>query len=287
MGEQSEILVTGDTGFIGSFLTKKLKELDHNVEGLNTSNGDILDKNQVNEIIKGKDYVFHLAGISSPSFAEMNPKTSFMVNVIGMQNVINACRHHGAKLIFSSTRLIYGNTAYPALEQDFGNPTTIYGIDKRFAESFCDAEKDFIVRLTSIYGPSKRCHSVIPRFIQSIKSNREIVVYEDDMSSRDYCYIDDAVDALLLGMKHSGIYNVGTGVQTTIDELLAIISETLDMPYRTVYKKQEACGVERTLIDLSNIKKIGWSPKIDLKGGIRRVVEWSSREQEAYHRTTG
>lgn len=287
MRRQSNVLVTGDTGFIGSFLTKRLEREGYHVSGLNTLNGSIMNTSCVDKAVEGKDYVFHLAGLSRPAVVEKESFRSHLLNVRGTENIADACHHYGVKMIFTSSRLVYGNIKYPVSETEPACPVTVYGLHKHLAESFCDTHQDFIARLTAVYGPSDLCHSVICKFIKLIQSNEKIIVYKNDTSKRDYCYIDDIVDALLLGINHNGAYNVGSGVETTINELLCIISKTLEKNYEIIYEKKKSFDSERVTLDFSKIKKLGWHPKTDLKEGIRGVVEWSNQEHEGYHRIIG
>lgn len=272
MGRQNNVLITGNTGFIGSFLTKRLETIGYHVFGLNTKNGDILDENCITKAVKGMDYVFHLAGLSRPMLAEKNRGLSYNLNVIGTEKVAKACHHYGVKIIFSSSRRVYGNKDHQASEKEPTAPISAYGLHKKLAEYFCNRDGDFIARLSAIYGPSELCHSMICRFIKSIKSKEKIVIYENDKIKRDYCYIDDAVDALLLGMKHSGVYNVASGRETTANEVMSIISNTLGGDYEVVYEKQKAYDIEQTRLDTSKIKKTGWTPRVDLNEGIRRML---------------
>jgi len=253
-------------------LVKKLKKLGHDVYGLNSKNGDIRDTVCVNEAVEGKGVVFHLAGFTRFAEAERQPSKSQELNLDGTKNVVLACRLHGAKLVFTSTCMVYGNTAfYPTVETERLTPPGFYSIHKKLSEDLCDVHSDFIARLGAVYGPSERCHSVLTKFIKLIRKREKIPIFQDAHVTRDYVYVDDVVDALVLGIDNEGAYNVGTGVETSISTLSKCISKELGIPYDTVDMKYKVRGdVDKVLLDIMKIKSLGWRPKVDLKEGIKR-----------------
>ena len=270
-----KILVTGSSGFIGSFLVKKLKKLGHDVSGFNTSNGDIVDVDVVREAVRGHDAVFHLAGISRLSEVEKNPMRSHEVNVTGTTNVVMACRLFQAKLIFTSSELVYGNNVIPFTEELYPFPLGEYGCQKILAESMCFPLTDFIARLGAVYGPSPLCHSVFNRFIQFVKAGKWVPMYPVEMG-RDFVFVDDVVDALVFGLNENnvGVFNVGTGVETSFSDLLELISKELDVKYEVINKNERLpYVVEHTCLEWSKMKCLGWIPKVDVKEGIRRCKD--------------
>jgi len=267
------ILVTGDMGFIGSFLVKKLEKIGYNVSGLNTSNGDICDLDSVKQAVKNMDIVFHLAGESRPLVANEKPDLAYSSIYQGTANVIMACREIGAKVVFASSHLVYGDTVGSIPETIPLRPLGVYSIYKMLAEKLCNPN-DFIVRLGAVYGPSERCHSVVTRFIQWIKARMDIPMFQNADVTRDFIFIDDVIDALILGLDHSGVYNVGTGVETSMKNLLDTISKVLNIEYTTVDINRKIDQVNRVCLDISKIKTdLGWEPKVNLEEGISRCKD--------------
>lgn len=267
-----DILVTGSNGFIGSYLFEKLKGFGHTVSGFN-SKDDINDYLAVEKAVKGRDIVFHLAGVSRVVEIEKDWGPSLKVNVDGTQNMSIACRTHGVKMVFASTGHVYGNQPdFPIHENAMLLPVSLYGQHKQLAEESCDLWNDFIVRLGSVYGPSPKSHNVVNRFIKKILAKSEIKKYYD-MVTRDFIYIDDAVDALILGIDHVGVYNVGTGIETSIETIIEKISKIANVQPKVVDEFEQMSGmVYRIVLDISKMRSIGWSPTVDLDEGIRRCL---------------
>lgn len=268
-----KILVTGDTGFIGSYLVKKLKSLDHEVSGFNTKNGDIVDVDDVREAVRGHDAVFHLAGISRLDVVEKDALRSHEVNVTGTANVVMACRLFDAKMVFASSELVYGDNMLPFKENMMPFPLGEYANQKIIAESMCFPLSDFIARIGAVYGPSSLCHSVFNRFIQFVKAGMPIPMYGVDLS-RDFVYVDDVVEGLLYGLDNVGEYNIGTGVGTKFSSLLDMISKKLKFKHKIInmqIRKNDV--VEHTCLDISKISSLGWEPQVDVLEGIKRCKD--------------
>jgi len=272
-----KILVTGHYGFIGSHLVKRLRSLGHEVDGLSLENGDIRDAINVSKAVKGKDVVFHLAAVNRIEETEGDPSLSLSTNVNGTVNIIMACRRYDSKLIFTSSSCIYGETGKnPIAEDGFVSPRGWYSSHKLMAEGNCNIFSDFIVRPASVYGESPLAHCVLNKFVRQMKKGEDIRMYNNEKATRDYVYVDDVVDALLLGFDNVGIYNVGSGTNTSIIDLLNLISKTLDVEYKTEDMGTNLTAeqsVEHVMLDLNKIHGLGWNAKVGLEEGVRRVCE--------------
>lgn len=276
-----KVLVTGSSGFIGGFLIKKLKELGHDVEGLNTETCDIFNYDCVRKAVKDKDIVFHLAGPSDPIKAEDDSNYAYNMIYRGTENVSMACRNNGSKLVFVSSRFVYGEPViFPIPESSFLTPICWYGTYKMLAEHLC-LTSDFIVRLSNVYGPSPKSHSVVTKFIRLIREEKTIPIYNNLNVLRDFVFVDDVVDALLLGLDKNGIYNIGGGTETSLQQLLDKISEILGVKYHIIDMKrdihpfkEDKVEMQRVWLDITKIKdELGWMPKVNLDEGIMRCKD--------------
>ena len=268
-----KILVTGHNGFIGSHLFKKLEELGHDVTGFSTKEGDICKYDDVEKFVKDKDAVFHLAGMSRMSEAQLSPNKAFESIYSGTENVAKACEYYHAKVIYTSTNQVYGDGVVPTVENVPLRPVNMYGSYKMMAEMLL-SPSDFIARLGNVYGPSEKSHSVVNRFIDKIKNDVTIRIYNNLRLTRDFVYIDDVVDALVLGIDNFGIYNIGSGVETSIGELLDKISKILKKEYKTVNMDRVIYPeVLKVWLDIQKIRMLGWEPKVNLDEGIRRCID--------------
>lgn len=277
-----KILVTGGAGFVGSNLTKKLLGNGHEVvvldnlsegknvqEGADLVRGDIQDMQDVARAMQGCEAVFHLAALIDLRVA--SPDDDYRINFIAAKNVFQAAKKKNVKIIFTSSAAVYGNRAV-CKEEDECEPISQYGKSKLAAEKFLkkEAEDSFIVRPFNIYGPGAK--SVINKFSRNMLSGKKITIFGNGRQTRDYVYVKDVVEALLLGLKNSGLYNVGTGKETQLLEIVDIISDITGSQADYKFEFAKDNEILRSKADISKILGLGWKPKVELEEGIRNVL---------------
>jgi UDP-glucose 4-epimerase len=269
-----DVLVTGHDGFIGSYLTKELEKLGHDVRGLSLRNGDIRNKAGVEKSARGAQLVYHLAAQTSVTKSFSDPHYDYEVNFIGTKNVIESCRKSGSKLVFVSSAAVYGNPAEIPLKEDSPKlPESFYGLHKYLAESLCD-EGAFIIRPANVYGV--KGNSVINTFIRQILQKKPITFFNDGSHTRDYIHVSDVVRALLLGMKHKGIINIGSGVEVPLSQIAAMIERETGLKAEKEFKSAEN-DVKRSCLGISKARKeLGWKPETSLLSGIKEIVRHES-----------
>lgn len=260
--KNSNILITGGAGFIGSTLADRLVDQGAKVTifdamispyGGNEFNiskikkqikfiqKDIRNDEELKKAIDGKDFIFHLAGQTGRSISMNDPVLDTNINLIGTMNVLNAIRlqKKKPKLVFASSRGVIGKPDYlPVDENHVPNPRDIYGINKLAAEKsvlLFGKEYEFgatALRLNNVYGP--RCqiksnhYGTINLFVSYSLRRMEMPIYGSGLQTRDYVYVDDVVDAFMLSMdkKANGeYYFVGTGVATSLLDVVKIIKK--------------------------------------------------------------
>jgi UDP-glucose 4-epimerase len=310
------VLVTGGAGFIGSHLTDALiargdqvvaldnfstgstANIKHITKNFEIIDGDIRNKDLINESIKDVDLVFHMAAALGVNTILESPLESISTNIAGSEVVLNAAANHNKRILIASTSEIYGkNPKQPLNETDdrvVGSPQKIrwsYSDAKAIEEAMAfslNQEKGLKVttaRLFNTVGPRQSSHygMVVPRFVRSALKNEPINLYGDGTQSRVFCHVDDAIEALLALVATdktiNEVYNVGGTGEITIKELAdAVIKETSSqssiefIPYEKAY----APGFEdmqRRVPDISKIKQeLGWAPKKDLSQIITDVA---------------
>jgi len=268
-----KVLVTGNTGFIGSHLVKKLESLGHEVSGINSKKCDIRNYECVRRIVRENDIVFHLAGMSRVSYAEDHDKMAYDVIYRGSENIYMACRQFNAKVVFASSRCVYGETQVPTSEGQPLVPIGWYGNYKMLSENLFN-DGDMVLRLSNVYGPHKRCHSVINRFIEMVQLGQSIPVFSNLDVTRDFVFIDDVVDAFLLGFDNYGVFNIGGGCCYSLKQVLDVISDVLGKEYHTIDMKRKKKEIQNVFLDIKKSNMLlGWSPKVSLKEGIKRCVD--------------
>src|SRR3989344_4413566 len=274
-----KILVTGGTGFIGTHLVDKLIELGHNVIVLSNkegkkinkkakyTKGDITKKEDVEKAMIGCNAVFHLASLINARSSDQ--KEIQRVNILGSKNVFSAANKNKCKIIFTSSAAVYGDV-YSAKEDSHCKPLSDYGRSKLEGEKLLD-KNSFIVRLFNVYGPGGK--GAVNIFCENIMENKPVNIYGNGLQTRDFVYVSDVVDALILGMKNNGIYNVGSGTEINVKELIEKIEKISGKKAKLNYLPENKEEIKKSRADITRIKKLGWKPRVSLEEGIREILQ--------------
>ncbi|MBI2971989.1 MAG: NAD-dependent epimerase/dehydratase family protein [Candidatus Aenigmarchaeota archaeon] len=280
-----KVLVTGGAGFIGSHLSRRLVALGNDVvvmDNLSTGKkehvppgahfikGDICEPLTVSRAMKDCSAVFHLAASAD---ARGDADTDYKVNFLGAQTVFERAAKHNVKVVFTSSAAVYGDAKVPHREDIQCKPVSPYGKSKLKAERAAP-KNSFIIRVFNCYGP--RGKGVVNTFCRKIPEYEDITVYGNGLQTRDYVYVSDVVDALLLGFDNAGVYNVGTGSETSLLNLIDVIHKVANAKPHVTFAlaRQE---VARSRADIGKIRReLGWEPKIQLEEGIGLVLQGTS-----------
>ncbi len=311
-------LITGGAGFIGSNLAERLIKEGFHVSIIdNLSSGflknvpdkanfylaDITDKEIVNKIfeIEKPDYVFHLAAQIDVRASIRNPVFDASINIIGGINILEECiKHKTKKIIYTNTGgALYGNVLQddiPVKEDYRINPDCHYGVSKLTFENYLKLYNklyglNFVsLRLPNVYGEKQNPYGeagVVAIFINRILSGEKVYIYGDGNQTRDYTYVGDVIDGILLSLNkgNNECYNLGTGKEVSVNELFDIISNVSDCKgLDPVYVEKRAGEIERIALNAEKAKKeFGWEPKTDISDGIRKTYEFF---QETFNKWT-
>lgn len=276
----SKILVTGANGFIGSALMNRLQS--HGLESIpyTRSNGDISDYFSIDANVS---HVFHMAAKTSPPESWNNPQDYYRTNVQGTLQVLEYCRKNNCGITFMST-YVYGKPQSPMVDESHPiNAISPYHHSKVLAEDLCRYYADnygvsvTILRPFNIYGPNQNDNFIIPTIAKQILDPAiEVVEVLDLVPKRDYVYIDDLVDVLMLTMGRSGLstYNVASGVSTSVEELIVNIMEITRM--NKTYRSKEVQRRNEVLDIVADIRKIttelGWVPRYSIHSGLSLTI---------------
>lgn len=307
---QKSVLVTGGAGFIGSHLVNALVKCNNRVivldnlstgklENLNQAdldsgavtfvNGDIRGKTLVNKCIQEADKVVHLAAQTSVTYSIKNPQINDDVNIAGTANLLTASQEAGIeKFVFISSCAVYGEPLYlPVKEQHPTQPISPYATSKLASEKEIlnlHKQKDFncaIVRFFNVYGPRQGLNDysgVIVKFIDNIKKQLPLQIYGDGSQTRDFIYVKDAVNAIMLILeqpKSNGqIFNIGTGKATTIKELAEKISTTNGVNPNINYAPTRDGDIKYSYADISKAKEtLGYKPQYGITEGLTELIK--------------
>jgi UDP-glucose 4-epimerase len=314
--KDSKILVIGGAGFIGSFVVTELlkhpvKEVviyDNFARGnkqylaeqlkdercsLFPFGGDIRETDILDTAVQGKDYVISLAAMWLLHCKDY-PRTAFDVNIAGTFNVFEACvKHNVKKLIWSSSASVYGDAVeLPMTEEHPFNNKNFYGASKIAGEAMATAFNDRYglkiigLRYMNVYGPHQdqtaAYTGVVPIMLNKIEANEAPSINGDGSQAYDFVYVEDVARAnvqALLSDQDFGMYNVGTEVQTTINELCEMIlklkKSNLKVQYNP-YSEDDARSMVKNRIG-SRVKaeqEIGFKYKYELEEGLQKLIDW-------------
>ncbi|CAM4197807.1 NAD(P)-dependent oxidoreductase [Cytophagaceae bacterium 50C-KIRBA] len=275
------ILVSGSLGFIGKNLCQALSKGNNQVFEIPSSNEfDLCDNTKVEELPE-VDVIIHLAAKSYIPESFSNPRFFYQNNVVSTLNLLEKSRKDKAKFILLST-YVYGNPQYlPIDENHQRNPLNPYTQSKVICEDLCQAySRDFglnsiILRPYNVYGPGQLSSFLIPSIINQLE-NEEIFL-QDSRPKRDYVFIDDLVEAILLSIEVEkegcNVYNVGSGssysVSEIVDMLVQISKSTAKIRFANIERKGE---VLNTVADIKKARiELGWKPLVDIQEGLMRT----------------
>jgi UDP-glucose 4-epimerase len=285
-------LVFGATGLIGSQLVKKLLKEGIEVTGASRSpaktkspkymhvNLDITKKEDFSKLNNEYDCVFNMAAHISPGYSTDQALPCLLVNALGTLNVLEfMVKRKISRLIHSSSVTVYGKPRGSIVrETSATNPIIVYGVSKLTAENYCNmysALHDLnitILRYGSVYGPGLNQKTALPLFIEKALRDEDIYLYGNGMRSQDYVYVDDVIQSNLLSVEKgiSGIFNIGSGIKTTMKELARTIVKVLDSKSKILFdpKKEQEFSIG---IDIKKAKKeLEYSPQFNLKKGLEK-----------------
>jgi UDP-glucuronate 4-epimerase len=256
--------------------------------------GDIRNHEHLTDALKKNhiDWVVHLAARAGvrPSIAQ--PLLYQDVNIRGTTVLLEACKEFEIKnFIFASSSSVYGeNQRVPFSEEDLDiQPISPYGVTKRAGELLCYSHHHLYglniacLRIFTAYGPRQRPEMAIHKFTRLIDYGEKIPMFGDGSSRRDYTYIDDLIDGILAVIHHHKefeIYNLGESQTTSLKELVQLIEEALGKKANVEMLEPQPGDVSITYADINKAKRIlGYQPKVDMKEGVKRFVEWYKKEK--------
>jgi len=318
-------LVTGGAGFIGSNLVKSLLQLGQYVrvlddlstgywenvaqviketghqktENLTFRNGDIYSLETCSSLCEGVDYVLHQAAQVSVPLSMEDPLLNNRTNVDGFLNMLAAARNSGVKtFVFASSCAVYGNDPeLPKTEDMKGFPVSPYGLTKLMAEQYAAlyhsiyGSRPIGLRYFNVFGPRQdpggAYAAVIPRWISMLLSGRSPVIYGDGEQTRDFCHIDNVVQANILAActvneeAFGQVFNVGCGRSTSLNELFGLILDSmrrtgLDVNGpRPIHEAPREGDIIHSKADITKARTfLGYEPQVSVSQGLERSIRW-------------
>ena len=304
-------LITGIGGFIGSSLARALLSRGEQVRGVDNfctgkrenladildridfHEADIVDLAAMHKACAGVDFVLHQAAIPSVPKSVLDPLGSNQANVDGTVNVLIAARDAKVKrLVYAASSPAYGDTpTLPKREDMKPDPISPYAVAKLASEHYlisfyrCYQLETVALRYFNIFGPrqdpSSPYSGVLAKFITVMLRGEQPSIYGDGEQSRDFTYIDNAVEANLLACKAPAakvagqMFNVATGRRVSLNETFKLLQPLTSYKGQPKYGPERGGDIKHSLADISKAEAgLGYKPKIDFEEGLRRTVEW-------------
>ena len=315
MIKNKNILITGGAGFIGTHLFETLIKEDNYVviidnfnecyysgkeenlasvttnyeilKDYNIIKGDLLNKSTYDEIADDIDVIFHLAAHAGVQYSMLNAEQVTRNNIVGFQNVLEfAINKEINKFVYASSSTVYGNPIYTPVDEDhLKNPICPYGVSKLCGEIYADYYfREYSLPITSlrfysVYGPRGRPDMVVGIFFDLIFQNKELRIFGDGKQLRDFTYISDIINGLILASEKkesSGqAFNLGLSNPISINQLVDKMYDIANKPKKVKYVEKKKGDMDITHADITKASKIlNYKPKVDIDEGLRKTYEW-------------
>lgn len=280
---KNKILITGNKGFIGNYLIRYFNKTENVVEIVNTEGIDFCDAAEVNNL-PNVDVIVHLAARTFIPDSFIKSKDYYYNNIVSTLNILEKAKTDKAKVVFLST-YVYGAPIYLPVDENHPiQPMNPYTQSKVICEQLCEAySRDFLIpvivlRPFNIYGPGQSFNFFIPTILSQI--DKEVINLQDSKPKRDYIFINDLIDLIVLLLKQDFIgyevYNVGTGVSYSVKEIVNIILDLSKSSAKVNFTDTPRQGevndcyasVEKLFL------KYQWNPKTPLIEGLKEVLKY-------------
>ena len=300
------VLVTGGAGFVGGAVVRRLVAAGARVTVLDDLftgrlevvpaaarfvEGSVTDADLVTTLVGEAEYVFHMAARNIIASTK-NPRDDFLTNIGGTLNVLLAARDsRPARVVYTSSTSVYGNPrTIPLNEDDTIVPLSPYAVSKLGGEHYCLAFYESyglavsVVRYSNVFGEGQRPDNpycgVVAKFFAAAYEDAPLQVHGDGEQTRDFTYVDDAVDATLLAAlaprAEGEVFNVGTGIETSINQLASSVGMAVGRPISIEHiDRRDIDNIRRRVVNIEKARRmLRWSPQITLDMGLMMTARW-------------
>ncbi|MEJ8575005.1 NAD-dependent epimerase/dehydratase family protein [Microbaculum marinum] len=302
------VTVVGGGGFIGTNLCRRLaadgvatrafgrsRGFPDALEGIDWIQGTLSDRDAVSRAIDGADAVVHLVSTTTPASSNADMAADVAGNVLASIGLLEECVSAGVgKVVYlSSGGTVYGvPETVPIPEAAPTDPISSYGITRLAIEKYLGlfgrlhGLDSVTLRVANCYGPYQRLRGqqgVVAAFLERGLRGEPVELWGDGETVRDYVFVEDVVQAILLAIGHAGpekVINVGSGEGRSLNDVVASLGDALGAPLEVVRREGRAVDVPRSVLDISLAERaLGWTPETSWEEGLRRTVAWARKRQ--------
>ena len=300
------VLVTGGAGFVGGAIVRRLSDMGARVTvlddlftgnaatvptGVQLVEGSVTNQALVSELVAENSLVFHLAARNIIA-STRNPRDDYETNIGGTLNVLMAARESRPdRVVYTSSTSVYGNPRSIPINEDDGLVLlSPYAVSKLGGENYCLAFYESyglpvsVVRYSNVYGPGQRPDNpycgVVSRFFAAAIAGAPLMVHGDGEQTRDFTFVTDAVDATLLAAVHpraeGEVFNVGTGIETSVNHLAAAVAKAVGADLRVNrIDRRDIDNIRRRVVNIEKIRRmLHWAPQVTLDNGLADTAAW-------------
>jgi UDP-glucose 4-epimerase len=314
------IFVTGAAGFVGSSLVDRLLSADHEVVGFDNFStgfrrfldgatasprfrlveGNVLDLAELTEAMRGAEFVFHLSANADVRFGTEHPRKDLEQNTIATFNVLEAMRANGVRRVaFSSTGSVYGEASQIPTPEDARFPvqTSLYGASKLAGEgliaAYCEGFgfQGYIFRFVSIMGERYTHGHVVDFYKQLLAKPGELYILGNGKQRKSYLYVQDCIDAMLHAIARAdqkiNVFNLGCDEYCEVNESVQWITQRLGLSPELKYSGGDRGWIGDNpfiFLDCQKIRALGWQPRLTIRQGVERTLDWLAGNQWALER---
>jgi UDP-glucuronate 4-epimerase len=282
------VLVTGSKGFLGSAVSKRLIQIGYNVCGVDKDILDVRDRNAFLSVCLNfkPSVIFHLAGLTGMPQSVLAPDDYFSANVDTTISVLEACRKiSGMRIVYASSSAVYGAHELPARETaHMSPPENPYAATKQISENLIRMYSKLygfpsvVLRVFSAFGPGQKEYTALYKFVDAIVHETPLILFDNGLMKRNYVYVDNCIDGMILALNHRqgyDVFNLAQGENLSLIDIVKLLESIIGKTAKIKFEVSPPGVINSLPADINKIRKLwGYDPAISFRDGLGKLVQW-------------
>jgi UDP-glucuronate 4-epimerase len=282
------VLVTGPNGFLGSAISKRLSQSGYAVCGVDKDVVDIRNRNAfLSACMSFKpSVIFHLAGLTGMPQSVLAPDDYFSANVETTISVLEACRKiSGMRIVYASSSAVYGSHELSALETALlSPPENPYAATKQISENLIQMYSKLygfpsvVLRVFSAFGPGQKEYTALYKFVDAIVHETPLILFDNGLTKRDYIYVDNCIDGMMLALNHRqgyDVFNLAQGENLSLIDIVKLLESIIGKTAKIKFEVSPPGVINSLPADINKIRQMwGYDPAISFRSGLEKLVQW-------------